>query len=71
MDYASRAGLAKNAVAKRIFNIMAEKKTNLCVAVDVTKMGDLLKIAEIVAPHVCMIKTHVDILNDFDLKQMQ
>lgn len=45
---------------------MASKQSNLCVAADVTCTRDLLKIAENVGPHICLLKTHVDILENFN-----
>lgn len=45
---------------------MADKQTNLAVAADVTSKAQLLKLAEQVAPHICILKTHIDIVHDFD-----
>ncbi|KNZ64316.1 orotidine 5'-phosphate decarboxylase [Puccinia sorghi] len=45
---------------------MDSKQSNLCVSVDVTNKAAFLSIVEAVADHVCMIKTHIDIIQDFD-----
>lgn len=45
---------------------MEAKKSNLAVSVDVTTTKDFFDIIEVVAPHVCLIKTHVDILEDWN-----
>jgi orotidine-5'-phosphate decarboxylase len=50
---------------------MERKKSNLAVSVDVTDKGDLLAIIEAVAPYVCMIKTHIDIIENFDLSLIE
>jgi orotidine-5'-phosphate decarboxylase len=44
---------------------MVEKKSNLCVAVDVTTADALLKLLPVIGPHICLLKLHVDILVDF------
>lgn len=65
LPYEQRAIYTQNAIAAKIFKIISTKKTNLCVAVDVTVAADLLNIAEAVGPHICLLKTHIDILEDF------
>jgi len=60
-----RAVLAPNPVAKKLFQLIHEKQTNLCVAGDVTRCEELLKLAEEVGSEICLFKTHVDILEDF------
>lgn len=63
LTYEERAGLAKNSVAKRCFEIMARKKTNLAVAADVATADEMLALAEQTGPHICVFKTHVDIFD--------
>lgn len=61
-----RAQLCTNSVAKELLHIMYEKKSNLAVAADVTKKNELLWIADQVGPFICILKTHIDIIDDFD-----
>lgn len=63
LSYEARAALAKNAVAKRCFEIMAAKRTNLAVAADVATADEMLALAEATGPHICVFKTHVDIFD--------
>ena len=66
LTFSARAGLAKSAFAKHMFHLMDSKKTNLCVAADVTTKAELLALAETLGPEICMLKTHIDIIEDFD-----
>ncbi|MDP9211735.1 MAG: orotidine-5'-phosphate decarboxylase [bacterium] len=66
--YTDRAETADNPLARHLFGLMAEKETNLCVAVDETDPVRFLRIAEAVAPHVAVLKTHVDTIEQFTPK---
>lgn len=63
LPFETRASLAKNAMARQCFELMIRKSTNLCVAVDTTKVEDVLALARQVGPHICVLKTHVDMFD--------
>lgn len=65
-SYGHRALGQKNPAAKLLLETMERKKSNLAVSVDVTKTKDFLAIIDVVGPFVCLIKTHIDIIDDFD-----
>jgi len=64
--FSERALLCSCELGRRLFTLMDEKKTNLCIAADVTTKNELLELAMVVGPHICMLKTHIDIIRDFD-----
>jgi orotidine 5'-phosphate decarboxylase subfamily 1 len=66
-----RAALCKNKAGAKILKCMQDKKSNLCVSVDVTKKAEVLALVSAVGPYVCMVKTHCDIIEDFDLDMAQ
>jgi uridine monophosphate synthetase len=66
MSYVERAEHTKNPVAKRLFGIMAAKKTNLIVAVDLEKTEQILKYVNEVGPLICALKLHADAIEDFN-----
>lgn len=49
-----------------IKTIIKEKNTRLCFSADFVKKYELFKWINIVGPHICILKTHIDILEDFD-----
>jgi orotidine 5'-phosphate decarboxylase subfamily 1 len=69
-----RAALCTNKTAQTLFRIMHDKKTNLAIAADVTKKKELLELADKLGPYICILKTHIDIIDDFDwdlIEQLQ
>lgn len=66
MNFETRADHAKCAVAKKLFRLMATKETNLCVAVDLPKVNLILDLVEQIGPYICVLKTHVDVIEDFN-----
>ena len=60
----------RNPITSLLFGIMERKKTNVCVAIDVSSSNRVLEIAKMVAPFVCAIKIHVDIIEDFSFENL-
>ena len=46
LTYEERAKRATNPAAKKLFNLMAQKKTNLAVAADHTDTNEILELAD-------------------------
>lgn len=67
ISFEERARLLSQSSAKVLYEIMAEKETALCLALDVTKKETLLALADELGPEICLLKTHIDIVEDFDL----
>lgn len=66
LSYEERAKLTENKIAKRLFKLMVDKKSNLCVAVDEKDKNLILDIVDKVGPNVVMIKLHCDVIGNFD-----
>jgi hypothetical protein len=47
---------AANPSAKLMLEVMERKRSNLCVAVDVTTTAELIKLADAVGPYICLLK---------------
>lgn len=71
LTFSQRAEKCENAITKRVFQIMEEKQTNLCCSADVTTMEQLLNLAKSVGPLICILKIHVDILQDFSKEKIK
>lgn len=64
MGFKERAELSETSkMVQKIFKLTLEKKSNLCVAVDVNTADELLDITEKVGPYICILKTHVDAIS--------
>jgi len=73
-SYEQRSSNHTNAAAKALLETMARKSTNLCLSIDVTKKASLLHIANAIGPSICLLKTHIDTVEDFDhdlIEQLQ
>ncbi|MFH1546526.1 MAG: orotidine-5'-phosphate decarboxylase [Patescibacteria group bacterium] len=54
-----------NPTILKLREIISAKQSNLCVAADVVKSSEVLELAEKIGDKICILKTHVDILDDF------
>lgn len=67
MNYAERAEHCVNSVSKKLFKLIDDKKTNLALSADLIHCDKLLNLADKLGPEICVLKTHVDILERFNL----
>ncbi|XP_060079952.1 uridine 5'-monophosphate synthase-like [Ylistrum balloti] len=65
MSHKERSVKCCHPLVRSLYTIMADKETNLCVSIDCTCSQELLQMVEKVGPHVCLVKTHIDMLEDF------
>lgn len=63
--YKERAQQCTNPTAKKLLNLMEEKKTNLSVAFDISSGAKLLELLDKLGPEICVAKMHIDIITDF------
>ncbi len=66
MSFETRSDHAKCLIAKKLFRLMATKETNLCVAADLPTAEAVLDLVEKIGPYICVLKTHSDIIDDFN-----
>ncbi len=56
-------------ISKKLLDIAIAKKSNLIASADVLTTEELLKLAEKVGPNIVALKTHIDIITDFDYEK--
>lgn len=72
LSFGARAELPRvHPLASKLLRLMQKKESNLCLSADVSEARELLQLADALGPSICMLKTHVDILNDFTLDVME
>ncbi len=57
----------KHPLVQKLEKIMQEKQTNLSISADVTTCQEVLDLAELTGDNMCLLKTHIDVLEDFSL----
>ena len=55
-----------NPLTRKLMSKIIKKKSNLVLSLDVTSQKEFFKILDEVGPEIVMLKTHVDILDDFN-----
>lgn len=66
LTYGQRASYHTNLIAQRLLQLIDKKKTNLAVSVDFADKTDILALIHQVGRHICILKTHIDIVHNFD-----
>lgn len=66
LSYSKRSKLTMNPITSKLLELMELKQTNLCLAADLKKMDAILELADIAGPHIAVLKTHIDAVEDFN-----
>ncbi|MEG2510500.1 MAG: orotidine-5'-phosphate decarboxylase, partial [Chryseobacterium sp.] len=69
LSYQEKFENAQHSVSKKLLETALAKESNLIASADVTTTDELLALAEKVGPHVIALKTHIDIISDFDYQR--
>lgn len=67
MDFKQRAEVAVHPKSKALFECMLRKKSNLALSADLTSMDAIIQLVEKIGNEICLLKTHIDILEDFSI----
>ena len=54
-----------NKCLQKLRSIIKAKQSRLALSADVTDSQTLLKLADSIGPYICVLKTHIDIIEDF------
>lgn len=65
LSFRERALHCRSPLAKNLLQLMDNKQTNLSLSADVTSAEKLVELADLIGPEICVLKTHIDIINDF------
>ena len=68
-SYEQKLQNAQHSVSKKLLETALAKKSNLIASADVTTTQELLNFAEKVGPHIVALKTHIDIISDFEYEK--
>lgn len=62
-SYEKRLENCKNPLVAKLFKIIIEKQTNLCLSADLDSIDTILRLVDKVGKHICMLKVHSDLIN--------
>ncbi len=65
MNYLEKAQYLHSPLSRKLYQIILTKETNLSLSLDETNTEKILELADMIGPNICMLKTHVDIIEDF------
>lgn len=65
LSYQERIRYLASPCAKKLFELIEEKKTNMALSADVTTAEALLGLADSLGSEIAILKTHIDIIDDF------
>lgn len=68
-SYEQKLENAQHSVSKKLLEAALAKKSNLIASADVTTTQELLALAEKLGPHIVALKTHIDIISDFEYEK--
>lgn len=68
-SYEQKLEAAQHSVSKKLLETALAKQSNLIASADVTTTQELLDLAEKVGSHVIALKTHIDIISDFEYEK--
>jgi orotidine 5'-phosphate decarboxylase subfamily 1 len=66
LTFLERSQLCSNPTAKKLLQLMHKKQSNLSVSLDVIDPTEFLHLADLIGPYICVLKTHIDILQNID-----
>jgi len=66
LSYLKRAKSSQHPLSKKLLRLMEEKKSNLGLSADVTDSKKLIELIHQTGPHICLLKTHIDIIDNFN-----
>ncbi|KAF7955321.1 hypothetical protein BTUL_0043g00260 [Botrytis tulipae] len=65
-SFEDRGSKTKHPLTAYLLRLMTLKQSNLCVSADVSTAGELLRLADSVGPSIVVLKTHYDLINNWD-----
>ncbi|PQE12201.1 orotidine-5 -phosphate decarboxylase protein [Rutstroemia sp. NJR-2017a BVV2] len=65
-SYAERGAKSAHPLSAYLLRLMNLKQSNLCLSADVSSASELLRLADSVGPSIVVLKTHYDLINNWD-----